>query len=317
MINHARTLLLNKPGSYYQLGVLGEEYIPADFASLYMPSYIKTPYQIIFGVNPDKVFVNYRLRELMALIHQTELAEFVYALDPRVTYWPQNDNNFLAGTLHGSVSKVAGFDAARLRVLGDLRADNIRGRAFHEYFIRIVTVDGYERAFITAAGEADSDDKVIDWVAGYNNGGASKLIRLPGSNLFVQFFSVVESSNYSLALEATSDYLLLQNGDRLELTLEDLPVLPFTYQPELASGAEVVTQWNLQVYAQPESAISAVLPKLDLLGEPLFLELFGLGTEEPFNTFKNIWADHEMPVYRLAAFVLAMIYRMHGFWINT
>ena len=47
-----------------------------------------------------------------------------------------------------------------------------------------------------------------------------------------------------------------------------------------------------------------------MLGEPLFLELFGVDDNaQPYATFKNLWNDHPNPMYRLGGLVLAMIYR--------
>lgn len=67
--------------------------------------------------------------------------------------------------------------------------------------------------------------------------------------------------------------------------------------------------WNIAVDANPAPAITTLLPTLELLGEPAFLDLFGVAAPEPYNTFKNVWFDHPLPAYRLAGFILAVIYR--------
>jgi hypothetical protein len=89
LTNHWRTLLLNlsgadRPSPSYP----GEEYVPPGFRPLPLPPEVVTPRRVIFGQMPDRAMMNYRLRELAAVVHGTELAEYVYALDPRVTYWP-------------------------------------------------------------------------------------------------------------------------------------------------------------------------------------------------------------------------------------
>jgi hypothetical protein len=52
------------------------------------------------------------------------------------------------------------------------------------------------------------------------------------------------------------------------------------------------------------------MPTLELLGEPVFLELFGVEPAEPYATFKNVWFDHPLPAYKLAGLTLAFIYRL-------
>lgn len=86
MINHARTLLLNRTGSAGFNPILCEEIIPADYVAKTTPSYISNIRRVLFGANPDKYMLNYRGRQLMAMLHASELEEFVLELDPRITY---------------------------------------------------------------------------------------------------------------------------------------------------------------------------------------------------------------------------------------
>jgi hypothetical protein len=51
------------------------------------------------------------------------------------------------------------------------------------------------------------------------------------------------------------------------------------------------------------------MPVLELLGEPVFLELFGAAPVEPYATFKNLWFDHPSAAHRLGGLLLALIYR--------
>jgi hypothetical protein len=85
MINHARTLLLNINGDGYG-GQPGDEYIPADYVAATLPSYLLRTREVLFGHTPDRLRLNYYARQLLGLLHSTELAEFVTSLDPRVTY---------------------------------------------------------------------------------------------------------------------------------------------------------------------------------------------------------------------------------------
>jgi hypothetical protein len=87
MINHIRTILLGCPGNTPVLPwVIGEEYVPP----AYQPAMLTGPLQqvrdALFGKNPDRSYLNYQLARYMTILHATELAEFVYAADPRITY---------------------------------------------------------------------------------------------------------------------------------------------------------------------------------------------------------------------------------------
>jgi hypothetical protein len=74
-------------------------------------------------------------------------------------------------------------------------------------------------------------------------------------------------------------------------------------------GQELQAQWLVETKANPAPIITTAFPSLEMLGEPIFLELFGSAPAEPYSTFKNLWFDHPLPAYRLSGLVLALIYR--------
>lgn len=87
MINHFRTLLLNRSGE--EAGVsahLGDEYVPTWYRAVPLPSYLTSVRRLLFGAAPDRVYLNYRVRQCLSLMHSSELAEFVTHLDSRITY---------------------------------------------------------------------------------------------------------------------------------------------------------------------------------------------------------------------------------------
>lgn len=88
MINEGRTLLLNRDGNKRPSpDFFFEEYVPVEYRALTLPSFLSTVYTILMGgVNSDQAFANLRLRQYMTLIHSTEFAEYLTALDPRITY---------------------------------------------------------------------------------------------------------------------------------------------------------------------------------------------------------------------------------------
>lgn len=99
MINHARTLLLNKSGAMRPpVDYFLEEYIPEDFTPVVLTGGLVRAHDVLIGRNADKAFENYRAWSLMRILHSTELASYVTALDPRVTYLRERDVTRLYGT---------------------------------------------------------------------------------------------------------------------------------------------------------------------------------------------------------------------------
>lgn len=93
MINHVRTLLMNDE-TRYSLRNYGEEYIDPSFRKRALPPQFVRMYRTVFGANPDRLYKNYIMRQLMQLIHATPLEADVYEFDPRVTYIPFNNDLF-------------------------------------------------------------------------------------------------------------------------------------------------------------------------------------------------------------------------------
>jgi len=109
MINHVRNLLMNRAKDGYSYDFPGEEYIPAAFVPRKLHPVLVSAFQQLFGTNPDRLFLNYRMRQLMAIIHATELEEFVVYYDPRVTYLPLiDDESFFSSIFGTAVTQVVG-----------------------------------------------------------------------------------------------------------------------------------------------------------------------------------------------------------------
>lgn len=259
MINHARTLLLNVPGQTSQRQEVGEEFVPPTYTPLVLPSYLQAARRVLFGATPDRYFLNFRVRELMAYIHQTELAEYVTALDPRVTYWPEPSRPFYDTEKRLVITQFSGLAAQPPSFRGDLFADMARGRAVREFTLRVTQADG-------------------PWQA---------LLQTPDQPGAVTTAEITFTERLSQPIPLANTGLLFQ-----------VPTPPMT------------VDWTIYTRVRPASAISTAMPILEMLGEPLFLELFGVGEHvEPYATFKRLWFEHANPVYRMGGFALAMIYR--------
>lgn len=296
MINHGRSLLLNISGANYQPQYLGEEYIPPEFGSLNLPSYLLVARRLIFGARPERVFLNYRVRELLHTIHETELEEYLYALDPRVTYWPEPTPVFFNQRKYVRAEQIGGMLGARIFFSGNFSADNALGLALREYTIRTdqdtdsyIVVENDDRSFGTTRTPVNISTGLSSAV---NIAGTNLQVRVGGSA--VNAATLMLETGYNVLTEALTDIAL-------ESVVED--VLPMTNS--VFDGSV----WRVTAFAPPASVVS-LLPLLEVIGEPNLLELFGVSNrDQPYATFKNLWFDHPIAAYRLAGFTMAMIYR--------
>jgi hypothetical protein len=320
MINHARTLLLNVGSGTYAPGVLGEEYIPT-YTPIKLPPFLQLPHKILFGTNPDRVFLNYRAAELLRLLHQTELAEFLYALDPRVTYWPKATTEFFRPAEQVIAQKIFGLYTLKLNVIGKPTADNKIGRCFGDYTVKVSGAVGDELVTITEASTPEKIEVPLTWLQIQPNvlplqaeetpRGLSAPVSLQSSLLRVQFADIYDEPP-KILLE-NERKILRETYDNFPFELETGtdPAGPELLRRMSIEDDTLLALWRFTTYARPDSALTTCLPRLEFLGEPFYLELFGVSNvAQPYATFKNIWTDHPNSVYRFAAFLMAMIYRI-------
>jgi hypothetical protein len=260
---------------------------------------------------PDARFLNLRVRELMAYIHQTDLAAYLYQLDPRVTYWPTASDEFLVGAqATTTVTQIVG-SARELQLHGDFFASQGSGRALQQYLATSgITVGGTENpventVFIVQKMGAVNSAPVVFPVGTAARG---TIAELPDTGVKVLLnFADAETPFAQLATEV-EDLLLAEDFVGAKPLISEQPRIAMaSTSSELA---ETLAQWIITVRAIPAPIATTLIPVLELLGEPVFLELFGVAEQEPYTTFKNIWFDHYAPAYRLAALTLAVIYRM-------
>ena len=252
MINHARTLLLNCSAASAIGHGSTAEYVPNNFLPVTLSNTLELVRRTLFGASDaanDAVL--FRVRELLRYIHETELRDYIYALDSRVTYWPETSAPTPPALQQIYVRQIEGAKQA-LAVGGSLSNTAQRANTTEEYIVTLTDVDFSARS--TTSSEPTTSVLLSD--------GLIPTLRLPSTGLKVA-----------------------------------------------PNGLSTLAVWSVTVLSRPQSAITTLLPILELLGEPVFLELFGVADIEPYVTFKNLWFDHPLPVYRLAGFVLALIYR--------
>lgn len=180
MLNHFSTLLRNVPGAAVDPDVPGEELAPLDYAPVVLPSPLQTVRRVLFGATPDRAMLNYRSRQLLTVLHATELAEYVTALDPRITY-DVLDRGFTDLPLGAIYQQVAGSESASVTVSGQDAPPDYSGRMQKAWLLTVVSDS---LATILHDGLTTN--------ANYTSTAyLSSLVPLPNSGLFVNFQPLV------------------------------------------------------------------------------------------------------------------------------
>jgi len=186
MINQLRTLLLNQSAVAIPLpGYPGEEFVPADYMPRTLPDGLATVHSLLFGVAPDRAMLNMRLRQLLGLIHSTELAEFVYALDPRVTYWPpRNDSLFSSLDNVPTITNIVGTNV--LYIMGSPTPFTDGDKLYYSFLIEVVNGTDVTIQSLTDAIPIITENYTV-------SAGLSSLVPLPNTDLQFRFQAGVGS----------------------------------------------------------------------------------------------------------------------------
>ena len=188
MVNQVRTLLLNvsasaSPGFPYP----GEEYVPPTFNALKLQPELQRVRDGLFGQGADRALRNWRLRELMSILHSCELAQFVTAPDPRITYLPFDNSLLDAVTAGFSVNTLVNSG----QTLTLLSTPFIPPYANTIYLRWLLTVVSSTQVQVTTYAPTGVTTVLENYVV---TNGLSSLVTLPGSGTGVQFTTGVGGS---------------------------------------------------------------------------------------------------------------------------
>lgn len=193
MINHGRTLLLNVSGSLSPEDPYpGEQIVPENFYARILTSPLRAGRAMLLGDNPDRAMMNWRLQELLTCIHSVGLADYLTFLDPRVTYWPFNNDlylRFLAGP-----TATQTFGATQSLTFIRYQAEATPGdRIYLQWKLRVIDPTTVEIQSTNDAGQVVIDTETYSFDAGI-----STVVELPGAPLAVRF-SQVTNTRWDLA----------------------------------------------------------------------------------------------------------------------
>ena len=319
MFNHVRTLLLNRDADSAVFP--GEEAIPADFRPVTPPSYQQVLRAKLFGADPDKAMLNYRLRQYMTLLHATPLGHYVTDLDPRITYLPFGTDLYAQGLFQPTIERVAGNGPDGF-LQGSPAPSDSSGRM---YFTALVTTTQQTITVEISDGDSVLSLDTLPMVLAEPESDAVSVITYPTDRQTVQVTTIAPA--YSAAATETaldarpSDPDLL--GDALPMELSgspestgDLLVVPLgkTGYSVMLPPFAVGTSWRITGYLPPARDLSQVLSDLATIGEPILLALFGVAPVEPYATFQKLFTRYDQLVYRMSGLLLALAYRMDELW---
>jgi len=198
MINWARTLLCNVSGnSRPALGELGEDYIDESYQSVALPTHLKSIHRILFGTKPEPLYMNYRVSQLLHVLHSTEFAEYLTANDQRITY-DLEDTEFYDqyfGTLITTITRVPGIVPS---IVGGPVADDLRG--ISRTFWRITLED----SLVTIIN--DREGTMVNGLVSITDGMSALIALDPWEALALQFSAESGASldGGSWTIEATA-----------------------------------------------------------------------------------------------------------------
>lgn len=180
MLNHARTLLLNRDGrQVHESADMAAEMVPSDYRPLVLPSWMVAIRAVLFGGQPDILTMNYRLRQYLTLLHVGPLSEYVTRLDSRISYWPWRDDQPFEQQGTTTVVQTSGTADHALFVVGDPVADEMNGWMRYEWDVAVGAHDDLRI-------EATAPRSIVT-VSDYDvTAGLSSLAVLPGSSLQIR-----------------------------------------------------------------------------------------------------------------------------------
>jgi len=197
VINHARTLLLNRPGGKQVLTELGEEYIPVKFVPQTLPNWLELYWKVLFGTKPDNAYKNYQVDRMLRMVHATDYGAYLFEHDKRITYDPTADNDFTSAEYGLSINDAPAVGASANYVVGvdrvgELVANEVVGHMSTTW--DIVFTDASNHATVT---NRQTGDTLVTLSAVTPGVALSNNIALPGTSMNIKLtFSWAGSPTY-------------------------------------------------------------------------------------------------------------------------
>ena len=146
-INHVVTLLRNNRALKNVSGInIGYEFfIDPRFIRVDHAYEIRQVLNTLFGTDPDRAFFNFRMHTLLTALQNTSLVQPFLTGWPRITYDLNGTSFFSAayGINRVSAFPDAGEEIPTISVIGDIEADNGRGRLMYSWLLKVYESAGF------------------------------------------------------------------------------------------------------------------------------------------------------------------------------
>lgn len=225
MINHVYTILRAAPIYSLAAEYPGDVYVPPQYTPAALPLYLKQLRTVLFGVEADGLFTNYRVRQLLTILEATDLRFFLKYYDPRITYELNKDTvpvSFFTPILAG--------DTYAFNLLGSPAAPDLLGISHYRFTTEISSND------ITVSRDgrypiSDTQELVI-------TAGSSQVIQAEPTGYGINHIVPGPSQPQKKKLTFTADIYLKPQKSLAEL-VRDLRQLPADVFPQLFGLADV------------------------------------------------------------------------------
>jgi hypothetical protein len=276
VVNQVLTLIQNRDGAGNPLTAYGF-YTPPDYRAVTLPGELAGISRTLFGANPDRLGLDYKLRACAAVLHASALADDVTADDPRLTYLPLQARGMPPmGTVAEPRSSV-GTAAAAIGRCPDETGD---GRLeFHwqlDISGNVAVIKRYAPSYMLSSTTLRYTDNL------------SSPITLPGSALAI---------------------LVPSFGFTFNSVLTQITSLWPPFSSSQAHETDGVS-WSVTAFARPTWSVVGALRDFQAMGDAARTALFGSGLIEPYARWGSV---HDSPTAgaadRFAAILLALAAR--------
>jgi hypothetical protein len=179
VINHLRTLLLNQDGNLtVDPDTPGEEYVPPRYRAVPLAPALLPLRTLLFGVNPDRVFLNARLRQYLTVL---AVCRMDAVEDERKTYRDCGGDNLYDAVAPGpSYQQTGGTPGAWIQLVqaGFARAEN---RLSRSWSFEVVDSDTARVEWLDDSGQLQRQDLE------YSTDNGTGVLLLPGMPLTACF----------------------------------------------------------------------------------------------------------------------------------
>lgn len=136
MINHARTLILNRNyATRPAMDSFGEEYIPEEYSKRQYPAGVKKLRELILGTDPEPVYENFMLAQIMKTLHSNDVTrEYILGLDSRYTYDVESTTMYDYENV--SIATPRLNPTVSINLIGESIANELKGIAKYQWTLK-------------------------------------------------------------------------------------------------------------------------------------------------------------------------------------